>query len=459
MNKPQTPARTRLARTCLAIVLGAGEGTRMKSNLPKVMHAIAGRSMLSHVIHAVCAAGASHVAVVVGPDREDVASEARKAFADAEVFVQRERLGTAHAVLAAREALERGFDDVVIAFADTPLLTAETFANMRAALHDGNAVVGLAFQAADATGYGRMIVADGQLEAIVEHKDASVPQRDITLCNAGLLAISGHHALDILGRIGNANAQSEYYLTDAPAIARGLGLRTGVLVAPEHEVQGVNDRVQLANAEATMQKRLREAAMRAGVTMLDPATVHMNHDTKIGRDVLVEPNVFFGENVVIEDHAVIHANSHLEGAHVGPYASVGPFARLRPGAELGEKAKVGNFVEIKSATLGAGAKVSHLTYIGNASIGAHANVGAGTITCNYDGYSKFRTVIGEGAFIGSNTSLVAPVEIAAGAYIGSGSVVTKDVEADALAVGRARQVAYPGWAAGFRERNKDRKKT
>lgn len=445
-------------RTCLAIVLGAGEGTRMKSSVPKVMHPIAGRSMLAHVIHAVTAAGASHVAVVVGPDRNDVAVEARKAFADAEVYVQHERLGTAHAVLAARGALGRGYDDVVVAFADTPLLTAETFLRMRASLHDGKAITGLAFEAADPAGYGRMIVSGDSLEAIIEHKDATERQRAISLCNAGLLALRGETALAILSKIGNANAQKEYYLTDAPHIARSMGLETSVLVAPESEVQGVNDRVQLAKAEAAMQTRLRESAMRNGVTMIDPQTVYMNHDTKIGRDVIVEPNVFFGKGVVIEDNAVIHASSHLEGAHVGRGASVGPFARLRPGTELGEKSKIGNFVEIKSTTLGRGAKVSHLTYLGDASIGAEANIGAGTITCNYDGFSKFKTTIGDGAFIGSNSSLVAPVTIAAGAYVGSGSVITKDVEADALVVGRARQATYPGWAASFRERNSARKK-
>ena len=446
-------------RTCLAIVLGAGEGTRMKSARPKVLHAIAGRSMIGHVLHAVTEAGASHVAVVVGPDREDVADEARKNCPVAEIFVQHERLGTAHAVLAARQALARGFDDVVVAFADTPLLTVETFRLMRAALADGSAIVGLAFEAEDPTGYGRMITSDGSLEAIVEHKDASEAERDIRLCNAGLLAMRGDRALDILSRIGNQNAQNEYYLTDAPRIARQHGLKTSVLVAPENDVQGVNDRVQLARAEAIMQQRLREAAMRAGVTMIDPQTVYLHHDTKIGRDVIVEPNVFFGREVVVEDGATIHANSHLEGAHVGPKASVGPFARLRPGTHLGEKAKVGNFVEIKAATLGKGAKVSHLTYIGDATIGAGANIGAGTITCNYDGFSKFKTIIGAGAFIGSNSSLVAPVTIGDGAYVGSGSVVTKDVEPDALVVGRARQSAYPGWAAGFRERNKDAKKS
>jgi bifunctional UDP-N-acetylglucosamine pyrophosphorylase/glucosamine-1-phosphate N-acetyltransferase len=442
-------------RSCLAIVLAAGEGTRMKSGLPKVMHEIAGRSMLGHVIAAVAAAGATEIAVVVGPDRADVAEEARRAWPEARIFEQRERKGTAHAVLAARDALEKAPDDVVVAFADTPVLKAATFGALRSGLASGSAVVGLAFEAADPTGYGRIVLgADGELAAIVEHKDATVEQRGITLCNAGLLAIDGRRALDILSRIGCDNAQKEFYLTDAPAVAAGMGLKSGVVLAPEAEVQGVNDRVQLAGAEAAMQARLREAAMRSGVTMLDPGSVHLSHDTVLGRDVLIEPNVFIGPGVVIEDGAVIRACSHLEGAHVGKRASVGPFARLRPGAELGEKAKVGNFVEIKSTTLGRGAKVSHLTYLGDATVGADANIGAGTITCNYDGYSKYRTVIGEGAFIGSNSSLVAPVTIAAGAYVGSGSVINRDVEPDALAVARARQSAYPGWAEAFRNRKK-----
>ncbi len=445
-------------RTCLAIVLAAGEGTRMKSALPKVLHKVAGRSMLGHVVAAVSAAGASHFAVVVGPDRDDVAAEARAHFANAETFIQRDRLGTAHAVLAARGALLRGYDDVIVAFADTPLLTPATFQLMRERLGSGAAVVGLGFEAADPTGYGRMIATGQELDAIIEHKDASDAQRQIRLCNAGLLALAGQHAFAILERIGNDNAQKEFYLTDAPHIARGMGLRATVMTAPESEVQGVNDRVQLAAAEATMQTRLREMAMRAGVTMLDPASVYMNHDTKIGRDVVVEPHVFFGKDVTVDDNAVIHAYSHLEGAHVGAQAHVGPFARLRPGADLGEQAKVGNFVEIKAATLGKGAKVSHLTYIGDASIGDGANIGAGTITCNYDGYSKFKTVIGAGAFIGSNSSLVAPVTIADGAYVGSGTVVTRDVPADALAVARPRQVNIDGWATSFRARKATIKK-
>lgn len=446
-------------RSCLAVVLAAGEGTRMKSDLPKVMHPIAGRPMLAHVIAAVEGAGATDVAVVIGPDRPDVARTALQAAPAARIVEQRERLGTAHAVLAARDAIERGHDDVVIAFADTPLLTAETFLRMRQALAGGASVVALGFEAKDPAGYGRLVLGpDGGLEAIVEHKDASEAQRAITLCNAGLLAMAGDRALEILDQIGNENAQGEYYLTDAPAIARRLGLVASVLIADEDEVRGVNDRVQLSVAEAGMQARLRVAAMRGGVTMLDPGSVHLHHDTRLGRDVLIEPNVVFGPGVVVEDQAVIHAHSHLEGARVGRGAHVGPFARLRPGADLGEKAKVGNFVEIKAASLGKGAKVSHLSYIGDASVGADANIGAGTITCNYDGYSKFRTIIGDGAFIGSNSSLVAPVTIASGAYVGSGSVINKDVEADALAVARARQVAYPGWAVGFRERKASQKK-
>jgi bifunctional UDP-N-acetylglucosamine pyrophosphorylase / glucosamine-1-phosphate N-acetyltransferase len=273
------------------------------------------------------------------------------------------------------------------------------------------------------------------------------------------MAIDGRHALSILERIGNDNAQKEYYLTDAPMVARKDGRKSSVLVASEEEVQGCNDRVQLATAEAVMQRRLRAAAMRNGVTMLAPETVYLTHDTTFGRDVVVEPNVFFGPKVTVADGAVIHAFSHLEGATVGPKATVGPHARLRPGAVLGEKAKVGNFVEIKSTTLGKGAKVSHLTYLGDATVGADANIGAGTITCNYDGYSKFRTVIGAGAFVGSNSSLIAPVTIADGAYVGSGSVVTKDVPADALAVARGRQTNIDGWAKSFRDKKASLKKT
>jgi bifunctional UDP-N-acetylglucosamine pyrophosphorylase/glucosamine-1-phosphate N-acetyltransferase len=424
----------------------------MKSALPKVLHAIAGRSMLGHVLAAVAGAGASRTAVVVGPDREDVARAARAVTPDATIFVQMERLGTAHAVLSARSVLEQGADDVVIAFGDTPLVSPGTFATLRAPLADGAAVVALGFEARDPTGYGRLIQSDGRLTAIREHRDATPEERAITLCNAGLIALRGDVALAILDRIGNQNVKGEYYLTDAVEVAAAMGLPAVVVTASEDEVQGINDRVQLAQAERTIQERLRREAMASGVTLQAPETVFFSHDTSIGRDVIVEPNVFFGPKVVIEDGAVIHAFSHLEGAHVAKGANVGPFARLRPGASIGPKAKVGNFVEIKNVDLGPGAKVSHLTYLGDATVGAEANIGAGTITCNYDGFRKYRTTIGEGAFVGSNSALVAPVTIGAGAYVGSGSVITEDVPADALGLARGRQAVKERWAEDFRER-------
>ena len=442
---------------CIAVVLAAGEGTRMKSARAKVLHEIAGRSMLGHVLAAVQEAGAARTAVVVGPDREDVASEAKRHAPSTEVFTQTERLGTAHAVLAARLMLEARDADVVIAFADTPLITAATLAALRAPLRDGAAVAVLGFEAEDPAGYGRLITDAGRLIAIREERDASAQERAITLSNAGLMALRGDVALDILAQIDNRNAKGEYYLTDAVAIARAMGLETVVVAASEDEVRGVNDRAQLAAAERVLQARLRQRVMAEGATLVAPETVFLSFDTKIGRDVLIEPNVCFGPGVVIEDETVIHAFSHLEGTRVSRGAVVGPFARLRPGAMLGPKARVGNFVEIKNAALGAGAKVNHLTYVGDASVGAGANVGAGTITCNYDGFSKHRTEIGEGAFIGSNSALVAPVTIGAGAYVGSGSVVTGDVPADALAIGRGRQVLKEGWASSFRESAKTQK--
>ena len=422
----------------------------MRSALPKVLHRIAGRSLLSHVLHATRAAGAAAIAVVVGPGREDVVAETRAAAPEAEVFTQAERLGTAHAVLAARAALARGYDDILVVFADTPLVRPETFRMMRAAIADGASVAALGFEARNPAGYGRFIVQSGALKAIREHKDASEAERLITLCNAGLMALDGRHALEVLASIGKANAQNEFYLTDAVEAARAQGHACVPLVAAEAEVMGVNDRVQLAAAEAQLQARLREAAMRAGVTMTAPETVFLCADTQLGQDVLIEPHVVFGPGVSVGETAVIHAYSHLEGATVGKGASVGPFARLRPGAALGDKAKVGNFVEIKNAAVEAGAKISHLSYIGDAEIGVGANIGAGVITCNYDGFGKHKTVIGAGAFIGSNSALVAPVEIGQGAYVGSGSVITKDVEADALSVARGRQVNIAGWAAKFR---------
>jgi bifunctional UDP-N-acetylglucosamine pyrophosphorylase / glucosamine-1-phosphate N-acetyltransferase len=439
------------ARRCLAIVLAAGEGTRMRSDRPKVLHEVAGRSMVAHVLSSVSEAGASQLALVVGPGREDVAAAARTVAPDTQTFIQSERLGTAHAVLAARAAIEQGWDDILIAFADTPLISPGTFRAMREGLAEGAAVVVLGFEAERPDGYGRLLVdGDGVLSAIREHKDATEAERASRLCNAGLMALSGAPALDLLTAVTPANAQKEYYLTDVVAGARKRGLAVSIRLAPEAEVSGVNDRVQLAAAEAQAQFRLREAAMRAGATLVAPETVHLSMDTKLGRDVTIEPHVVFGKGVQVADGVTIRAFSHLEGARIESGATIGPFSRLRPGAELAAGAHIGNFVEIKATSIGPGAKVNHLAYIGDATVGAGVNIGAGTITCNYDGFGKYRTVIGEGAFIGTNSSLVAPVTIGQGAYIGSGSVITQDVEPDALALGRGRQVQKSGWAAEFR---------
>lgn len=447
------PASTPVAageRRLLAIILAAGEGTRMKSTTPKVLHQVGGLSMLGHVLTAAQKIGATHIAAVIGPGRDDVAAEVARLAPGADVFVQTERRGTAHAVLAARAALERGFDDVLIAFADTPNVAPETFSRLRAPLAAGAAVAALGFETADPTGYGRLVTGPAGLERIVEHKDATEAERRITLCNAGLMAIDGRKAISLLEAVGNANAQGEFYLPDVVGLACAQGGTAAVVTAAEDEVQGVNDRVQLAVAEAVFQTRMRRAAMVSGVTLIAPETVFFSHDTVLGRDVVVEPHVVFGPKVTVADQVVIHAFSHLEGATLASGASIGPYARLRPGAVLEAGARVGNFVEIKAATLGAGAKVNHLTYIGDASIGPKANIGAGTITCNYDGFNKSKTVIGAGAFIGSNSSLVAPVSIGDGAYVGSGTVVTKDVPADALSLARAPQANKEGWAPRFR---------
>jgi bifunctional UDP-N-acetylglucosamine pyrophosphorylase/glucosamine-1-phosphate N-acetyltransferase len=438
-------------RTCLTIVLAAGEGTRMRSSLPKVLHAVAGQTLLANVLAAAPTGPGTSLAVVVGPGHEAVAAEAKRVRPDATTFVQRERLGTAHAVLAAREAIARGADDIVIAFGDTPLISAGTFARMRAPLNGGAALAVLGFHAADPTGYGRLIVDSGRLTAIREQADASTDERRIALCNAGVMAFDGKTALKIIETIGNANSKGEYYLTDAVAIVRELGLTATVIETSEDEVRGINTKAQLAEAEQVMQARLRKAALDAGVTMVAPETVFLAADTSFGKDVTIEPYVVIGPGVSIADGAVIHAFSHLVQASIGKNASVGPYARLRPGTSLGEGARIGNFVETKAAVLEAGVKVNHLTYVGDAHVGTGANIGAGTITCNYDGFDKHRTEIGAGAFVGSNSSLVAPVKIGSGAYIGSGSVVTRNVPDDALVVERSEQAVREGWAKRFRE--------
>ncbi len=435
----------------LIVVLAAGKGTRMKSALPKVLHQVAGRSMVAHVLELATSSGAAAISVVVGPGMDNVRAAALGVVPDARVVVQERQLGTADAVLAARDTLERHQGDVIVLYADTPLIEAATIGRLREALADGAGVAVLGFEAADPTGYGRLLVSEGgTLEAIREDKDASDAERAVRLCNSGVLAFRLPDLAGLLSRIGNANAKGEYYLTDAVELARGEGHRAAVVVCPEDEVLGVNARDQLAKAEAIFQQRRRQAAMRDGVTLVAPETVWFSADTTVGRDVVIEPNVFFGPGVTIEDDVRINANCHIEGAVVRSGARVGPFARLRPGADLGADVHIGNFVEVKNVVMGAGAKANHLAYLGDGEVGTGANIGAGTIFCNYDGFFKHRTVVGAGAFVGSNSSLVAPVEIGPGAYVGSGSVISRNVNADALAIERSTQEERPGWAQKFR---------
>ena len=431
----------------LSIILAAGLGTRMKSALPKVMHAVAGRPLAAHAAAGAMAAGSSRLAFVIGPEMDTARGALAKLASEAAFFVQTDRLGTANAVLAAQPAIE-GFDgNVVILYGDTPLLLPETLRRLLAALDNGAGVAVLGFEAADPTGYGRLLRDEtGALVAIREEREANEAEKWLNLCNSGVMAFRSGVLLPLLSRIGNTNAKGEYYLTDAVEIARSDGLAVGVVTCPEDEVMGVNDRVQLARAEGLMQKRLREAAMRNGATLLAPDTVTFSYDTRLGQDVIVEPNVFFGSKVTVGNAVEIKANCYIEQAEIADGAVIGPFARLRPGAEIGAKAKIGNFVEIKKAVIGAGAKVNHLAYVGDARVGAGANLGAGTIICNYDGFEKHFTEIGEGAFIGSNSALVAPVNIGEGAYVGSGSVITRDVAPHALAVERSEQKQIPDWA-------------
>ncbi|WP_028744477.1 bifunctional UDP-N-acetylglucosamine diphosphorylase/glucosamine-1-phosphate N-acetyltransferase GlmU [Rhizobium mesoamericanum] len=441
-----------MERTCLAVILAAGDSTRMKSSKSKVLHPIANRPMIAHVVDAVARSDISSVALVVGRDAEEVAKAAQMGSVKIETYLQGERLGTGHAVLAAREAVARGYDDIIVTYGDVPLQTEGPLKAARQGLAEGSDVVVIGFHTDRPTGYGRLLVKDGELIAIREERDATDAERAVKWCNSGLMAINGRKALDLLSRIGNANAKGEYYLTDLVEIARSVGGRVTAVDAPEIEMTGCNNRAELAVIERLWQERRRHEMMIAGVTMIAPETVFLSYDTAIGQDALIEPNVVFGPGATIDGGAVIHAFSHIEGAHVSADATVGPFARLRPGADLASGAKVGNFCEVKNGKLGEGAKVNHLTYIGDAKIGAGANIGAGTVTCNYDGVNKHETVIGANTFIGSNSSLVAPVSVGDNAYVGSGSVITADVPADALALGRARQELKPGRAAVLRER-------
>ncbi len=439
-------------RTCLSIVLAAGEGTRMKSNLPKVLHQVAGLPLVCHVVKAVQGTGDSDVALVVGRGAEDVRGAVQKIASAVSAFEQKERLGTAHAVLAARDAIARGYDDLLIVFGDTPLIEAHSLQTARARLAADADIVVIGFRPANPSGYGRLIEDGERLVAIVEEKEATDTQKKIGFCNGGLMAVRGAHALALLDAVRNDNAKGEYYLTDIVAIAHEKGLNVSAIEVPVDNVIGINNRAELAEAESIWQDRKRRDMMLSGVTLIAPETVFFSHDTLVEADVTIEPNVFFGPHAHVATGAVIHAFSHIEGARVGANAEIGPFARLRPGADIGEKSKVGNFCEVKNAIVGKGAKINHLSYIGDASIGAASNIGAGTITCNYDGYNKSNTVIGENAFIGSNSSLVAPVTISDNAYVASGSVITKDVPADALAFGRARQEIKEGRAAILREK-------
>ena len=430
------------------VVLAAGKGTRMKSDLHKVLHPIAGRPMLLHLLASAATLAPERTVVVVGAGREQV--EAAVAPLGAATAHQAEQLGTGHAVMQAEAALAGFKGDVLILYGDVPLVGAATMRAMLDRLHaaDSPEVVVLGFRPADPGAYGRLIVAPGgdRLEKIVEYKDASAAERAVDLCNTGLMAVRGDPLFALLARLGNANAAGEYYLTDVAELSG----QAAVIEAAADEVAGVNSRAELAAVEATWQQARRARAMAEGATLLAPETVWFAHDTVIGRDVTIAQNVVFGPGVDVADGATIHAFSHIEGAKVASGVEVGPYARLRPGAVLEAGAKVGNFVEVKNAVLHAGAKANHLSYIGDADVGAKANIGAGTITCNYNGYLKSRTVIGAGAFVGSNSALVAPVTIGDGAIVAAGSVIVRDVTEDSLALGRARQEERAGWAARFR---------
>ncbi len=435
-----------------SIILAAGKGVRMRSNLPKVMHKLAGQPLIAHVLDALSPLAPERIVTVVAPAMDDVKAAALKASPGCTFAVQEQQLGTGHAVQSAQAALKDYHGTVLILFGDTPLITPQTLLKMLNATESADVVV-LGMRLADPTGYGRLLVdGDGRLEEIVECRDANAEQKRINLCNSGVMAVGGKYLFSLLDRVEPINAAGEYYLTNIIGEADGMNLRCKVVEADADELIGINSRVQLAEAERAMQHRLRMKAIENGATLIDPDSVYFCADTKMGLDVIVHPQVVFANGVVIENNVEIRSFSHLEGTHVKTGAVVGPFARLRPQSVIGEGAHVGNFVEIKKSTLGAGAKANHLSYIGDSDIGAGANIGAGTITCNYDGINKHKTVVGEGAFIGSNTSLVAPVTIGKGAIIGAGSVITEDVEADALAIARGKQVAKAGKAKEMKER-------
>ena len=434
------------------IVLAAGKGTRMKSALPKVLHKAAGRSLLSHVLHAASAMAPRRTAVICGPDMDDVVSEARTVIPSADFAIQTERHGTAHAVSMGRDILTGFRGTVIILYGDVPLIAPATLQALAELAPARSPLAVLGFEAADPKGYGRLLQdRQGRVVAIREELDATPEERKITLCNSGIISIDNEILWTLLPRVGNSNAKGEYYLTDLIEIAARDGHACSLATCPEAEVAGVNDRAQLAAIEATLQDDYRRRHMLGGATLVAPETVFFSADTRIGQDVVIEPHVVFGPGVTIGDGVEILAFSHLEGARVEAGARIGPYARLRPGAEIGAEAHIGNFVEVKKATIGKGAKANHLSYIGDAKVGPKTNIGAGTITCNYDGFEKHLTDIGADVFVGSNSALVAPVRIGDGASIGAGSVITKDVPGDALAVTRPDLSIRAGWAARYRD--------
>jgi bifunctional UDP-N-acetylglucosamine pyrophosphorylase/glucosamine-1-phosphate N-acetyltransferase len=440
-------------RRFAVVILAAGQGTRMRSDTHKVLHPIASRPLLLHLLDRVDALGAEKRVVVVGKGRDQVeqALDGR----DVQIAHQVEQLGTGHAVQQAEEALA-GYDGpVLILYGDTPFVETDTLRRMLDRLDggDGPGVVVLASSPADPLKYGRIILGQGdRIAKMVEYKDATEEERAVRLCNSGMMAVRARDLFRWLAKVGNDNAAGEYYLPDIVNIAAAEGREAVVIEGDPYEAAGVNSRAELAHLELEWQRRRREQVLDEGATLIDPESVWFAYDTKLGRDVTVEPHVVFGPGVQIADGATIHAFSHIEGAIIGVKASIGPFARIRPGTRLADKTRVGNFVELKKAEVGEGAKVNHLSYVGDASVGAKANIGAGTITCNYDGFGKYRTNIGEGAFIGSNTALVAPVSVGDGAIVGAGSVITRDVEPDSLALERNEQKGIAGWARRFRER-------
>lgn len=433
------------------IILAAGQGTRMNSDLPKVLHPVGAAPLLHHAMRAGQSLDPDRTIVVAGHGADAVSRSAKAFDPEAQIVLQAEQRGTGHAVQQAAPLLAGVTGDAIVLYGDTPFVRAETLERLLQA-RTRHAVVVLGFTARDPDRYGRLVATGEELHRIVEFKDASPEERAITLCNSGVICAETAVLLDLVSQLGTANAAGEYYLTDIIGLARDRGLSAGVVICDEAETLGINTRAQLAQAEAAFQAAMRTEALENGVTLTAPDTVFFALDTHIGRDAIIAPNVVFGPGVTVESGAVIHAFCHLEGCHVSRGATVGPFARLRPGAELAEDVHVGNFVEIKNTVLDEGVKVGHLTYLGDAHVGEHSNIGAGTVTCNYDGVMKHRTEIGARAFIGSDTMLVAPVTIGAGAMTASGSVITTDVPAEALALARARQVNKPGLAAKLMDR-------